>query len=74
MLGLGGVQPLIPVCPSQFKDVADRAVFMADVVMYQSKTDPDPELITMVAGCVHDNQYATLIKAGRKGAVLNDLM
>jgi hypothetical protein len=28
----------------------------------------------MVAGCLRNNQYATLIKAGRKGAVLNDLM
>jgi ribonuclease HI len=79
MLGLGGVQPLIPVCPSQFKDLVDSDVFMVDDVMFQSKIDSDtgepvdartdPEFITVVAGCIHNNQYATLIKVGRKGAV-----
>jgi hypothetical protein len=64
MLGLGGVRPLIPVCPSQFKDLIDSDVFMVDAVMYQSKTDSDTgEPVDARTDRIErfDDQYATLL-------------
>jgi hypothetical protein len=85
MLGFGGVVPLIPVCPSSFKDLCKELdVFMVDVVAHQSRTDPvtgdqvdsstDLDLIPIVAGCACDRKYATMIKVGRKGGDQNELL
>jgi hypothetical protein len=79
MLGFGGVEPLIPVCPSVFKDVGELDVFMVDVVAFQTGIDSvtgepvdsrtDPELTTTVAGCVCEGGTRVVAGSGLTGYV-----
>jgi ribonuclease HI len=79
-----GSTPLMPVSPCDFKESVESDVCMVDQIGHQHKTDPitgeeicpdsDPELITMVAGCVWNSQYATFIKRGAKGGDPNTLI
>jgi hypothetical protein len=72
------------VSPKDFKEAVDTDVYMVDQIGRHHNPDretgeetgpeSDPNLMGMVAGCIWNGQYATLIKKGAKGCDPNTLI